>query len=77
MLNNEFPPLGGGTGVVNRQLLIEFARRGDVQSFVGMRVVGRACGYLPGQRARQAHHQRRGQAIAPAWPRQSSHHDTG
>ena len=30
MLNNEFPPLGGGTGVVNRQLLIEFARRGDV-----------------------------------------------
>ena len=30
MLNNEFPPLGGGTGVVNRELLIEFARRGDV-----------------------------------------------
>jgi glycosyltransferase involved in cell wall biosynthesis len=30
MLNNEFPPLGGGTGVVNRQILIEFARHDDV-----------------------------------------------
>ena len=30
MLNNEFPPLGGGTGVVNRQILIEFARQPEV-----------------------------------------------
>ena len=26
MLNNEFPPLGGGTGTVNRALLQRFAR---------------------------------------------------
>ena len=26
MLNNEFPPLGGGTGTVNRTLLQRFAR---------------------------------------------------
>jgi glycosyltransferase involved in cell wall biosynthesis len=31
MLNNEFPPLGGGTGVVNHQILVEFAKRGDVR----------------------------------------------
>lgn len=30
LLNNEFPPLGGGTGVVNRQLLIEFTRQTDL-----------------------------------------------
>jgi glycosyltransferase involved in cell wall biosynthesis len=27
MLNNEFPPLGGGTGTVNRAILEQFARR--------------------------------------------------
>ena len=26
MLNNEFPPLGGGTGTVNRAMLQHFAR---------------------------------------------------
>lgn len=30
MLDNEFPPLGGGTGVVNYHLLEEFARHPDV-----------------------------------------------
>lgn len=30
MLDNEYPPLGGGTGVVNRRILEEWARCGDV-----------------------------------------------
>lgn len=30
MLNNEFPPLGGGTGVVNQRILEEWACREDV-----------------------------------------------
>jgi len=30
MLNNEYPPLGGGTGVVNQQILAEWAKREDV-----------------------------------------------
>jgi glycosyltransferase involved in cell wall biosynthesis len=31
MLNNEFPPLGGGTGTVNRALLHEFSQRPDIE----------------------------------------------
>lgn len=31
MLNNEYPPLGGGTGVVNQHILAEWAKRDDVQ----------------------------------------------
>jgi len=31
MLNNEFPPLGGGTGVVNQRILEEWAHREDVE----------------------------------------------
>jgi glycosyltransferase involved in cell wall biosynthesis len=31
MLNNEFPPLGGGTGTVNRALLSRFAQRSDLE----------------------------------------------
>ncbi len=31
MLNNEFPPLGGGTGVVNQHLLTEWAKRDEVE----------------------------------------------
>jgi phosphatidylinositol alpha-1,6-mannosyltransferase len=31
MLNNEFPPLGGGTGTVNKALLERFARNGDLK----------------------------------------------
>jgi glycosyltransferase involved in cell wall biosynthesis len=30
MLNNEYPPLGGGTGVVNQHILAEWAKRDDV-----------------------------------------------
>jgi len=30
MLDNEYPPLGGGTGIVNRRLLEHWAARGDV-----------------------------------------------
>lgn len=30
MLNNEFPPLGGGTGIVNQRLLEGFSRIGDI-----------------------------------------------
>jgi phosphatidylinositol alpha-1,6-mannosyltransferase len=31
MLNNEFPPLGGGTGTVNRALLQQFAQTPDLE----------------------------------------------
>ena len=31
MLNNEFPPLGGGTGTVNRALLQRFARAPEIE----------------------------------------------
>jgi glycosyltransferase involved in cell wall biosynthesis len=31
MLNNEFPPLGGGTGTVNLALLQQFAQRADLE----------------------------------------------
>ena len=31
MLNNEFPPLGGGQGVVNERLLQEFERESDLE----------------------------------------------
>ncbi len=31
MLDNEYPPLGGGTGVVNQRILENWARRDDVQ----------------------------------------------
>ena len=30
-LNNEFPPLGGGTGVINYKLFKEFAKRNDIE----------------------------------------------
>ena len=30
MFDNEYPPLGGGTGVVNERLLVEFARHDDI-----------------------------------------------
>ena len=31
MLNNEFPPLGGGTGTVNRAMLHQFSRMNDLE----------------------------------------------
>lgn len=31
MFNNEFPPLGGGTGTVNREIFLQFAGREDIQ----------------------------------------------
>jgi phosphatidyl-myo-inositol dimannoside synthase len=31
MLNNEFPPRGGGTGTVNRELLFHFAKASDLE----------------------------------------------
>jgi len=30
MFNNEFPPLGGGTGTVNREIFLQFAGRTDI-----------------------------------------------
>ena len=31
MLNNEYPPLGGGTGTVNQALLLRFAEAPDLE----------------------------------------------
>ena len=31
MLNNEFPPLGGGTGTVNHALLLRWAYQPDLE----------------------------------------------
>jgi glycosyltransferase involved in cell wall biosynthesis len=41
MLNNEFPPLGGGTGTVNRALLREFAERPDLEIDLVTSALGR------------------------------------
>jgi phosphatidylinositol alpha-1,6-mannosyltransferase len=42
MLNNEFPPLGGGTGTVNRALLERFARVPDLEIDLVTSAIGRA-----------------------------------
>jgi glycosyltransferase involved in cell wall biosynthesis len=41
MLNNEFPPLGGGTGTVNRALLQQFARTPDLEIDLVTSALGR------------------------------------
>jgi phosphatidyl-myo-inositol dimannoside synthase len=41
MLNNEFPPLGGGTGTVNRALLREFSERSDIEIDLVTSALGR------------------------------------
>lgn len=42
MLNNEFPPLGGGTGTVNRALLTRWARMPNLEIDLVTSAVGRA-----------------------------------
>lgn len=41
MLNNEFPPLGGGTGTVNRALLRKFSERADLEIDLVTSALGR------------------------------------
>ncbi len=41
MLNNEFPPLGGGTGTVNRALLQQFAQTPDLEIDLVTSALGR------------------------------------
>jgi glycosyltransferase involved in cell wall biosynthesis len=41
MLNNEFPPLGGGTGTVNRALLLQFAQTPDLEIDLVTSALGR------------------------------------
>ncbi|HJZ45543.1 MAG TPA: glycosyltransferase family 4 protein [Roseiflexaceae bacterium] len=42
MLNNEFPPLGGGTGTVNRALLQQFAQAPEIEIDLVTSALGRA-----------------------------------